>query len=48
MDKLAVKDNKAGKLERYDELLYDIKSLLERAKYAAYKTVDNIRVRTYW
>jgi len=48
MDKLAVKDNKAGKLERYDELLYDIKSLLERAKYAAYKTVDNIRVQTYW
>ncbi|ODS38176.1 MAG: hypothetical protein A7316_00315 [Candidatus Altiarchaeales archaeon WOR_SM1_86-2] len=41
-------DNKAEKLEGYDELLYDIRSLLEKAKYHAYKAVDNIRVQTYW
>ncbi len=36
------------KLEGYDELLYDLKSLLEKAKYYTYKAVDNIRVQTYW
>ncbi|ODS39146.1 MAG: hypothetical protein A7316_00615 [Candidatus Altiarchaeales archaeon WOR_SM1_86-2] len=43
-------DNKVEKLklEGYDELLYDIKSLLEKAKYYAYKAVDNLRVQTYW
>jgi len=51
MSKALVKVNdtveKTG-LGDYDELLTDIKSLLEKAKYAAYKTVDNIRVQTYW
>jgi hypothetical protein len=41
-------DNKAEKLEGYDELLHDIKGLLEKGKYYAYKSVDNIRVQTYW
>ena len=41
-------DNKEEKPEGYDELLYDINSLLEKAKYYAYKAVDNIRVQTYW
>ena len=40
-------DNKAERLEGYDELLYDIKGLLEKAEYHAYKAVDNIRVQTY-
>jgi len=35
-------------LTNYPELLNDLKSLLTRAKYHAYKTVDNIRVQTYW
>ncbi len=39
---------KIAKLEGYTEILQDIRSLLERAKYHAYKAVDNIRVQTYW
>ncbi|MGB7533062.1 MAG: PDDEXK nuclease domain-containing protein [Halobacteriota archaeon] len=35
-------------LEGYTEILQDIKSLLEKARYRAYKTVDNLRVQTYW
>jgi hypothetical protein len=35
-------------LEGYMEILQDIKSLLEKAKYRAYKAVDNLRVQTYW
>ena len=35
-------------LEGYTEILKDIKSLLEKAKYRAYKAVDNLRVQTYW
>lgn len=35
-------------LENYPELLDDLKSLLTRAKYQAYKVVDNLRVQTYW
>ncbi len=49
MSKSLIKpNNKSEKPEGYNEVLYDIKSLLEKAKYAAYKTVDNIRVQTYW
>jgi len=36
------------KLEGYTEILSDIKSLLEKAKYHAYKAIDNLRVQTYW
>ena len=35
-------------MDGYEELLKDIHSLLERAKNQAYKTVDNLRVQTYW
>jgi len=49
MSKSLVKaDSKIEKLEGYDELLCDIRGLLEKAKYYAYKAVDNIRVQTYW
>ncbi len=49
MSKSLIKaDNKAEKLEGYAELLHDIKGLLEQGKYYAYKSVDNIRVQTYW
>ncbi len=36
------------RIEGYTEILNDIRSLLEKAKYRAYKAVDNIRVQTYW
>ena len=35
-------------LSNYKEILQDLQSLLTRAKYHAYKAVDNIRVQTYW
>ncbi len=35
-------------LEGYKELLEDLKSLLTKGKYQAYKAVDNILVQTYW
>jgi predicted nuclease of restriction endonuclease-like (RecB) superfamily len=34
--------------EDYEEILRDIRSLLQRAQGQAYKAVDNIRVQTYW
>lgn len=34
--------------EGYKSLKEDISYLLEKAKYQAYKAVDNIRVQTYW
>jgi len=34
--------------EGYSQVLNDIRFLLEKAKAQAYKTVDNIRVQTYW
>ncbi|MBI5573826.1 MAG: hypothetical protein HY919_04655 [Elusimicrobia bacterium] len=39
----------SGVIEKnYKVLLNDIKSILEKAKYQAYKAVDNLRVQTYW
>ncbi len=32
----------------YKELLQDLRTLLTKAKYQAYKAVDNLRVQTYW
>ncbi len=34
--------------QNYTELLQDLTSLLSKAKYQAYKAVDNLRVQTYW
>ena len=52
IQKLAKKEEgeKKGEegLEGYTEILQDIKSLLEKARYRAYKAVDNLRVQTYW
>jgi len=39
---------KKTQLSNYPELLNDLKSLLTKAKYQAYKAVDNLRVQTYW
>ena len=39
----------SGVIEKdYRVLLNDIKSILDKAKYQAYKSVDNLRVQTYW
>ena len=52
--KLAKKEEGEKKVEEgleldgYTEILQDIKSLLEKARYKAYKAVDNLRVQTYW
>ncbi len=35
-------------LSNYKELLHDLQSLLTKAKYQAYKSVDNLLVQTYW
>jgi predicted nuclease of restriction endonuclease-like (RecB) superfamily len=51
IQKLAKKEaEKKGEdgLDGYTEILQDIKSLLEKARYKAYKAVDNLRVQTYW
>lgn len=42
------KQIKAAKLEGYNQVLTDIRFLLDKAKVQAYKAVDNIRVQTYW
>ncbi|MBI5664369.1 MAG: DUF1016 family protein [Nitrospirae bacterium] len=34
--------------QNYKELLQELKSILAKGQYAAYKVVDNIRVQTYW
>jgi len=36
------------RLEGYEQLLNDVKSILERGLYRAYQAIDNIRVQTYW
>lgn len=49
MTKRLIKTNKQVEtVEGYNEILRDIRSLLEKATYQAYKAVDNLRVQTYW
>ncbi len=45
-NKLSKAKKLPAKLEDYDYLLRDIKSIIEKAK--AYQAVDNIKVQTYW
>ena len=42
------KEIQKTKHEGYEQLLKDIKSILQRGVTKAYKAVDNIRVQTYW
>lgn len=42
------KHQKTEELDNYAEILRDVKSILENAKYRAYKAVDNLRVQAYW
>lgn len=42
------KQIKAAKLEGYNQVLTDIRFLLDKAKAQAYEAVDNIKVQTYW
>ena len=34
--------------KNYQHLLEELKSIIAKGRYAAYKSVDNIKVRTYW
>ncbi|MEW6095195.1 MAG: PDDEXK nuclease domain-containing protein [bacterium] len=47
-EKLIATKKQVEIVEGYNEILSDIRSLLEKATYQAYKAVDNIRVQTYW
>ncbi|HEA84078.1 MAG TPA: DUF1016 family protein [Thermodesulfobacterium geofontis] len=40
--------SKSIKFNSYDNLLNDIKSILQKGLTKAYKAVDNIKVQTYW
>ncbi len=35
-------------LEEYEIILEDIRSLIEKAQYQAYRAIDNLRVQAYW
>ena len=39
---------KMQKMEGYDQLLSDIRSILDKGLGRAYQAVDNIRVQMYW
>ncbi len=41
-------ENLSAKLEGYDELLHDVKSILKRGLSKAYQAVDNLKVQSYW
>jgi len=43
---LISRQNKVNK--NYQNLLQEIRSILDKGLYQAYKAVDNIRVQTYW
>ncbi|MBI2128642.1 DUF1016 domain-containing protein [Candidatus Woesearchaeota archaeon] len=43
-----MKKTDLSKIEEYDQVLKDIRFLLDKAKAQAYKAVDNVRVQTYW
>ena len=41
-------EEKGLELECYNQLLGDVRSILQRGLSKAYKAVDNLRVQTYW
>jgi len=41
-------DNQLVNTQEYKNLLQELKDILAKGQYAAYKAVDNIRVQTYW
>ena len=34
--------------QNYQYLLEELKSIISKGRYTAYKSVDNIKVQTYW
>ncbi len=46
-DKQIIKPNKALD-KNYKNLVQELKSILNKGLYTAYKAVDNIKVQTYW
>ena len=47
-NKLSKSTKLSARLEGYDNLLKEIKSLLDQGRSRAYQAVDNIKVQTYW
>ena len=43
-----IKNQSLSSEQNYKDLLQELKSILAKGQYAAYKAVDNIRVQTYW
>ena len=48
MDKKTSSKNLLPKDQDYKNILADLKSIITKSQYHAYKAVDNIRVQTYW
>jgi len=48
MEQTILKKRQTDIMDNYAEILNDVKSIIEKAKYRAYKAVDNIRVQAYW
>ena len=45
---MAQQDKQLVNTQEYKNLLQELKDILAKGHYAAYKAVDNIRVQTYW
>jgi hypothetical protein len=48
MPKKITSKNLVARDKDYQSLLTELKSIVAKGQYQAYKAVDNIRVQTYW
>ena len=48
MPKKTTSKNLVPRDKDYHSLLSELKSIINKGQYKAYKAVDNIRVQTYW
>ena len=48
MAKKITSSSLVAKDKDYQSLLVELKSIIAKGQYQAYKAVDNIRVQTYW
>lgn len=47
-NKLSKTTKLSARLEGYDNLLQELKSIIEKNKFKVYQAIDNIKVQTYW
>ena len=47
-NKLSKSTKLSARLEGYDNLLQELKSIIEKNKFKVYQAIDNIKVQTYW